>query len=61
MHRATLERAVGRYFIERVQACAKAAATNVRDLLFSKGAAQLILISRYPHDKTLPVVRYMLG
>ena len=61
MHRAALERAVGRYFVERLQARAKAAATDVRDLLFSKGAAQLILISRYLHDKPLPVVRYMLG
>jgi hypothetical protein len=61
MHRATLERTAGRYFVEPFQTCAKAAATDVRDLLFSKGAAQLILISRYLHDKPLPVVRYMLG
>jgi hypothetical protein len=61
MYRATLERAVGRYFVERLQARAKASATDMRDLLFSKGAAQLIFISRYLHDKTLPVVRYMLG
>jgi hypothetical protein len=61
MHRAALECRVGRYFVERFQAGAKAAATDVRHLLFSKGAAQLILISRYLHDKPLPVVRYMLG
>jgi len=61
MYRAALERAVGRYFVERLQARAKAAATDMRDLFFSKGAAQLILISRYLHDKPLPGVRYMLG
>jgi hypothetical protein len=61
MHCAALERAVGRYFVKRFQISAKAAATNVRVLLFSKGAAQLILISRYLHDKPLPVVHYMLG
>jgi hypothetical protein len=33
----------------------------MRPLLFSKSAAQLILIRRYLHDKPLPVVRYMLG
>ena len=61
MHCAALECRVGRYIVERLQACTKAAATDVRDLLFSKGAAQLILISRYLHGKPLPVVRYMLG
>jgi hypothetical protein len=61
MHCAALKRAVRCNFIERLQARAKAAATDMRDLLFSKGAAQLILISRYLHDKPLPVVRYMLG
>ena len=61
MHRAALKRAVRCNFIERLQARAKAAATDMRPLLFSKGAAQLILISRYLHDKPLPVVRYMLG
>ena len=61
MHCAALKRAVRCNFIERLQARAKAAATDMRPLLFSKGAAQLILISRYLHDKPLPIVRYMLG
>jgi hypothetical protein len=61
MHRAALKRAVRCNFIERLQARPKAAATDVRALLFSKGAAQLILISRYSHDKPLRIVRYMLG
>jgi hypothetical protein len=61
MHRAALERAAGRYFVERLQARAKAAARDMRPLIFRKSAAQLILISSYLHDKPLPVVLYMLG
>jgi hypothetical protein len=55
MHRAALECAVGRYFVERFQVCVKAAVVDMRYLLCRESAAQLILISRYLHDVPLSV------